>query len=334
MKKNLIIGPSFFYYNNSISRAFNKLGYDTKILSYDEPVHPFNIRNAVISKIFTPNNLISKGKLLFNQYICREFDSYLPELVFIYNGDIIDPDTIKYFKTKSKVVIWLLDGLYRHSGSALLANMVDAYFCFDKTDVTTLERKGTKAYFLPQACDTSIYKPLSLNKDIDILFVGMLYGYPKRIELINSIVNHFKHFNIQIYGIYKPIYKNPVKWLFREKRDIYKNKNISPQKVNLLYNRAKICVNIHHEQSKEGANPKVFEIAGSKSFQLSDWNPYIEETFPDKEIAMYHSKDEMIDLISFYLNHDTSEQIEKAYNNVINNHTFVNRIKEVLDIIY
>jgi spore maturation protein CgeB len=215
-----------------------------------------------------------------------------------------------------------------------LALYTDAFFCFEKDDVSELLSRGINAYFLPQACDTTTYHPLFLQKDIDILFVGTLYGYPKRIEFLKKIIACFKDYNIQIYGIYKPIYKNPIKWLFREHRKIFRNKNISPQEVNQLYNRAKICINIHHEQSKNGANPKVFEIAGSKSFQIADWNPYLETLFPENEIVLYHSEDELISLINSYLKKDTAVQTEKAYRNVINNHTFVNRIREVLTILY
>jgi spore maturation protein CgeB len=333
MKKALIIGPAFFTFNHSISNAFEKFQYSTEIICYDEPIHPFNLKNAILNKTLSDNRkLKEKSRLLFNKYVCNKFDEFSPNIVFIYNGDILNPDTISYFRKTAKVAIWLLDGLYRHPRVEELAPYTDAFFCFEKEDTLLLKSKGINSYFLPQACDTTIYYPLSIPQDIDILFVGTLYGYPKRIEFLKKIITCFKDYNIQIYGIYKPIYKNPIKWIFREHRKIFKNKNVSPQEVNKLYNRSKICINIHHEQSKNGANPKVFEIAGSKSFQIADWNPYLETLFPDDEIVLYHSGDELISLINSYLKKDTAIQTEKAYLNVINNHTFVNRISEVLSI--
>jgi spore maturation protein CgeB len=334
MKKTLIIGPSFFTFNQSISNAFERCQYTTEIICYDEPVHPFTIRNAILNKIVPdPQKLKAKSCLSFNKYVYNRFNAFSPDIVFIYNGDILNSETISYFRKTAKVAIWLLDGLYRHPRVEDLAPYADAFFCFEKDDVLLLKSKGINSYFLPQACDTTIYHPLSIPKDIDILFVGTLYGYPKRIELLKRIVNQYKDYNIQIYGIYKPVYKNPIKWLFREERKIFKNKNILPSEVNELYNRSKICINIHHEQSKNGANPKVFEIAGSKSFQIADWNPYLETLFPDNEIVLYHSEDELLSLIDSYLKKDTTVQAEKAYLNVINNHTFINRINEVLSIL-
>jgi spore maturation protein CgeB len=333
--KALIIGPSFFTFNQSISDAFEKCQYGTEIICYDEPIHPFTIRNAILNKIVPdPRKLKAKSRLLFNKYVRNRFDIFSPDIVFIYNGDILDSDTISYFRKTAKVAIWLLDGLYRHPRVEDLAPYTDAFFCFEKDDALVLKSKGIHSYFLPQACDTAIYYPLSIPKDIDILFVGTLYGYPKRIELLKRIVHQYKDYNIQIYGIYKPVYKNPIKWLFREHRKIFKNKNISPQEVNKLYSRAKICINIHHEQSKNGANPKVFEIAGSKSFQIADWNPFIESIFPAGEIPLYHSDNELLCMIENFLGKNSSSALaEKSYKNVLENHTFINRIREVIDIL-
>lgn len=334
MKNVLIIGPSFFYFNQSIADAFEELGFKTEVVSFDEPVHPFHWRNALMHK-FSPRKekLKEKSRKLFNVSIRNTFDRVRPDLVFIYNGDILEPDTINYFKESAKVAIWMLDGLSRHPRSEALAPLVDAYFCFEQEDVASLQQKGIKAYFLPQACDTRIYHPLDLPKDIDILFVGALYGYPKRIEYLKEAVDHFPDKKIEIYGVYKPIYKNPWKWLFREKRAIYKNKNVSPSEVNRLYNRAKICLNIHHEQSANGANPKVFEIAGAGAFQLVDWNPYIESLFPEDMVATFQTKEELLLNIEKYLQEEKEIQLRQNYDDAIRNNTFEKRIEEALRII-
>lgn len=334
MKKALIIGPSFFHYNESIGRAFRELGYQTQLLPYDEPLHPFTLKNSIIHKLsFNRERLKSKSRKAFNQFARKEFNVFNPDVVFIYNGDILEPETVICFKETAKVAVWMLDGVYRHPRSEALAPLVDAYFCFEKSDVALLEEKGIKSCFLPQACDTSIYYPVPMERDIDILFVGTLYNYPNRIKLLKSVVKRFPTLNIQVYGIYKPFYKNPLKWLFREKRTIFKNKNIPPPEVNRLYNRAKINLNIHHEQSGNGANPKVFEIAGARAFQLSDWNPYLESLFPCGEVGLFRTKEELFAMIDYYLPGNTTEAAEKANKEVVKNHTFVNRIREALTIL-
>lgn len=334
MNRVLIIGPSFFYFNQSIANAFEELGFEAEIVSFDEPLHPFHLKNKILHK-FSHNKerLKSKSRKLFNATIRERFDRFSPDLVFIYNGDILEAETIHYFRIRAKVAIWMLDGLSHHPRSETLSPLVDAYFCFEQEDVDTLRQKGITAHFLPQACDTRIYHPLGLKKDIDILFVGALYGYPKRIEYLKAVVDHFPDKKIEIYGVYKPIYKNPIKWLLREKRAFYKNKNVSPSEVNRLYNRSKICLNIHHEQSVNGANPKVFEIAGASAFQLVDWNPYIESVFPEDMIATFQTKEELIELIERYLQEGIEIQPTQNYDNAIMNNTFKKRIEEAIRII-
>lgn len=334
MRKVLIIGPSFFYYNYSIGRAFEQLGFDYKIIQYDEPVHPFNLKNKLLNKVLKDKSVLQeKSRKSFNALLLDAYKTYSPELVFIYNGDIIELDTVHIFKQTAKVVVWMLDGVYRHPRSEALAPVVDAYFCFEQEDVNYLVNKGIKAYFLPQACDTSIYHPLNLKKDIDILFVGALYGYPNRIKLLQKVIERFPQYNIKIYGRYKPWYKNPLKWLLREKRNIFMNRNVSPEEVNRLYNRSKICLNIHHEQSKNGANPKVFEITGSGAFQLVDDNPYIKTIFKNEEVFIYHNEEELISFIDACLGSNVCEYSQSGYRSVSQNHTFVNRIKTVLEFV-
>jgi spore maturation protein CgeB len=123
-------------------------------------------------------------------------------------------------------------------------------------------------------------------------------------------------------------------WLTRERRDIYKNCNTTSEQLNLDYNKSRVVLNVHHEQQKNGANPKVFEIAATRAYQICDVNPYIEELFPNGEIGIYHNEEELFELIDYALSHDMSEQAESARQIVVNNHTFVNRIQQMLNILY
>ena len=335
-QKVLIIGPAFFGYNYSIKHAFDALGYESEVLQYDGLIHPFNWKNAVLNKISPSNKwLKEKCKRNFNRLAIETHRSFSPDLVFIYNGDILTPQSITQFKQKSKVAIWLLDGADLHPDSTALAPFVDAYFCFERTDVEQIKKFNRRTYFLPQAYDPNIYYPIAnCKKEIDVLFVGNLYFYPNRVRLLKSLAKQLKgKYTLKVYGVYKPIYKNPLKWLFREERTIFLNKNISPKEVNRLYNQSKLCLNIHHHQTKEGANPKVFEICGSGAFQVVDSNPFIAEMFPKNSIATYQSEEECIEQILQLLHSDVSVQAAEAHRTVSEKHTFTARISEALRII-
>ena len=59
--KSLIIGPKFHYFNLSVERAFHALGYETRVLSYDNPVHPYT--RSLLSAIPVPDPIVEKKRV-------------------------------------------------------------------------------------------------------------------------------------------------------------------------------------------------------------------------------------------------------------------------------
>ena len=173
-----------------------------------------------------------------------------------------------------------------------------------------------------------------MAKDLDIVFAGDLWQSKKRRQLIQAVVSHYNDRTIRVWGIYKPWYKGFWQWITRERRDVYTNRNASAEQLNLDYNRAKVVLNIHHEQQKDGANPKVFEICASGAYQLCDANPYIESLFPNGEVGLYHNEQELFALIDYALTHDMSAQAQAAREQIISHHTFKQRIETVLHAVY
>jgi len=338
MKKVLIISSPFYDYQISVGRAFESLGYQVKIETYDEPIHPFRGLLKWRHK-FTRDKeaLRAKSRAKYDSYIKQVYDDYQPDIVFSYNGTILLDERLDYFRQKSKVVLWMYDSVQRPDRARCEKHIdhADAVFCFEERDVEYFAKQGKTAYFLPLACDTTVYYPIDHpEKDIDILYVATLYTSARRLRLINMVVNHFPQAKILVYGWYKPFVKMPLKWLFREKRDIFKNVNIPPQKVNELFSHTKIALNIHHEQTFHGANQRLFEACGAGVYQICDANPYIESVFPNGEVGLYHNNEEMFAQISWALDENNREEREKraraAYEIIIQHHTFVARIKEML----
>ena len=203
---------------------------------------------------------------------------------------------------------------------------------FEKTDVEKLKKEGIESFFLPLALDESVYSPINnQKKDIDLLFVGNLNS--KRQSILEKLIKDFLRLNIQIYGGYVGLIPSErhFKYYFKGYKKYYKNKSITPNEVNKLYSRTKIAINIHHEQSKYGCNPRFFEILGTKTFQLVDNNKFIDEYFFDKVVS-YKSYSDLKNKIEKYLFDDITRSIiaEKGYQEVIKNHTFKQRIGYIL----
>lgn len=335
MKRVLIIGPNFYNFVAAVASAFESLGYDVRYEMYDNPIHPYDFAAKLRYKLAQDKLALKiKSRKEYTPYIERVVDEYQPSIIFLLNGDMVEPMALNGFRKMAKVYLWCYDSITRFPIIKEYIDYVDRFYCYESTDIDIFEAEGKRAYFLPQACDTSIYKPLhSVERDIDILFVGDIYHSSRRQYYLSKIVEAFPDNRIKFCGIYKPWYKNPIKTLLRERRDIYTNHNLPSRDVNELYNRAKVVVNIHIEQQKDGANPKFFEICGSGAYQVCDANPFIESLVQRVPVALYRDDKELVQQIKWALdNPEAAKNVAaRAYRVVVDRETFKNRIKCVVE---
>lgn len=332
MPKALIIGPDFFNFNAAASGAFASAGYDVSVAEYGTPVDPYDRCNKWRYKLAPCKEAWRERNRWERQgHFIGIFDSYRPEIVFILNGEVLLPETLDYFRSRARVALWCFDSVKHIPAVQGHIDHVDLFYCYDRGDIEFYAAQGKRALFLPQAADEAIYHPLQgVHKDIDILFVGDLYHSPRRQRYIRGVVEAFPGRKIKVAGIYKPWYKNPLKALLRERRDIYTNRNVAPEDVNKLYNRARVVLNIHNEQQSDGANPKVFEICASGAYQICDANPYIRSLFPGGEVGLYDTPEQLQGLIAQALQGDMSSRAGAACRFVLDNHTFSCRIGQVI----
>lgn len=330
----LIIGPHYYNFLPAVSNAFQELGWQTDVVGYDTPVHPYTTWMKCKYKLCRDKERIrKKSREKFSKFIKQRFTEYQPDVVFIMNGDILEPPTLDFFRQSAKVALWFFDNRKAIPISIGHVDHVNALFCFDRDDVDWYADQGKKAFFLPQACDPAIYRPLNLEKKIDILFIGNLFYSPKRKALMNAVIDRFPEQKIVVYGWYQPWFKGVWKWLTRPHKDIYKNVNVTSEQANVLYNRTRIALNIHQERQTNGANPRIFEICGTGAYQVCDRNPYVESLFPDGSVGFYGNKEELFALLSDALANDKFELAQRAMQTVLCDHTFKNRIETVLSVL-
>ena len=334
MSRVLIIGPNYFNFLPAVEKAFSELGWETDVLPFDNPVHPYTPWMKWRYKLSRHREALqARGRAVFRTEAISRLDAFRPDLVFLLNGDIFEDETLDEIRSGGvKIALWLFDNRERLPRSVTEVGHVDRLFCFEQRDVDWFRAQGwDNVSFLPQACDPDVYRPLEgVAKDIDILFVGNLYGSAKRKETMEAVIRAFPQRCIEVYGLYQPWYKGVLKCWYRPHKDIFKNRTIPPAAVNALYNRARIVLNIHQELQQSGANPRVFEICGSGAYQICDGNDYIRSLFPDGSVGLYDSEQELLTLLGRALEEDPSAQAEAAHRTVYGQHTFVNRMAQVL----
>ncbi|MFI3296187.1 MAG: glycosyltransferase [bacterium] len=337
-EKVLIISSDYFGYHNSVARGFAKLGFETKVETYDEPIHPFKgVLKWRHKFAFDKESLRQKSRNTYNNYIKDIYDNYKPNIVFMFNATILEKSTLDYFKQGgTKLILWMYDSVL-HPDRIRGINHIDAVdlmCCFEQKDVDYYAQKGKVAHFLPMASDTSVYYPIKiLQKDIDILFVGVIYTSAKRVEILEKLATRYKDKKLCFYGYYKPYFKDPLGFITMKNRDIFKNLNIQPHQVNELYSRTKIALNIHSGQTFNGANPRLFEASGAGAYQICDSNPYIASIFKNGEVGLYDNFDKLCELIDFALANDMSEKALAARQIVEQEHIFDKRVEQILGLL-
>lgn len=337
-RRVLIISSNYFGYHLSVARAFEKLGFEIKVETYDEPIHPFKGLLKWRHKFsFDKESLRQKSRAKYNNYIKSIYGEYKPNIVFMFNGTILEESTLDYFKQGgAKLILWMYDSILHPDRLRGVNHIdyVDLMCCFEQKDVDYYAQQGKIAHFLPMASDTSVYYQIKgLQRDIDILFVGVIYTSAKRIELLEKLATRYKDKKLCFYGYYKPYFKDPLGFIMMKNRDIFKNRNIQPQQVNELYSRTKIALNIHSGQTFNGANPRLFEASGAGAYQICDSNPYISSIFKNGEVGLYDNFDKLCELIDFALANDMSEKALAARQIVEQEHTFNNRVKKILELL-
>lgn len=332
VKKALIIGPKFHYFMGSIERGFQSSGYDTRVVAYDTPLHPWNFFNKLRWKFSEKENSIALSRERFSCDVLSELKDYNPSFVFVVNGDMITESCVRRLKEVAPLALWLFDSIKKYPACESVVRVADHVFCYERQDIPYIkEHYDREATFLPQAVDETLYYKVDAEKNLDIVFAGDIWQSSKRWRIVQEVVRHFgKRCSIRIWGRAALLSKTPIRYLRLKLQHprIWKNRNATAEQLNDDYNRARVVLNIHNEQQTDGANPKVYEIAATGSYQLCDRNPYIETHFPNGEVGFYDDVTDLMDKIEVALK--TNPSGERARQCVLSEDTMTARVRHIL----
>ncbi len=192
------------------------------------------------------------------------------------------------------------------------------------------------ALYLPLAAQPNLHRPLPLSPfeqktfGAEISFLGA--GYPNRCLAFER----FAHLDFKIWGT-EWEHAPKIKHLVQQN-----GRRISPEEAVKIYNGTSINLNLHSSvQTKnlvsqgDFVNPRTFELAACKAFQLVDKRELMPELFAEDELATFTSLDELAEKIEFYKNNpEEREKIsQKAQQRVLQDHTYAKRMQTLLGFI-
>lgn len=235
----------------------------------------------------------------------------------------------------------------------LIEDLAPAYdYCLvpEKFRLEDYKRIGANPIYFQEAANPQIYKPLNLNKSLDVTFVGSKYG--DRVEFINHLTSNSIHVNVFGSGWkYRPI-KDTIKKIFKPQQVVFPKKSkylvtgniVSDKDYVELYSKSKINIGFSSCGDTHKSGERIlqirlrdFEAPMCGAFYITEYQPDIEEFFNvGKEIVCYYTKEDLVEKVKYYLNHDSErEKIAKAgYLRCLREHTWQQRFSKLFDEIF
>lgn len=336
----LVVGPALAdfdpHYNRSIARGLLEEGYEVDVATFYVPTPPGLVNRVRIDlgMALGRPEYYQRYVRQFNRDLVERYRRLRPDVVIVVRGCKVWPETLEAMQDSARV-LWCHDAPQRCGLDGDQLRGYETRFLFDPVDVAWLaDAHGLDSEFLPVGYDPAVYHPKPhVEKDIDVFFIGAYY--PERRETLELLARRLSHRRLRFYGRHIR-YREPKTWAKAAAYGLaspgtFVNRSLDAPAIRDLYVRSRICLNMHHAQTQEGCNPRVFEILGSGAFQLCDELPYLRRNF-DGIVPTYRGFDELCEKIETYLQDDGERErsASRGLERVLDEHTFHRRVQHIL----
>ncbi len=296
-------------YPDNFSReklALEELGH--KVTLFNSYLHKKIFSNKIINSAFNrlPDNFIYNN---LNKDLITLVKSDSFDLMIVYYGKEIHPDTLRLIKTKIPILInWNGDELFNKlNNNKYLLDSISIYdiHCSPRHHLKDeYISKGVKNFFEVDWYYKSIIEtPIIRNPIYNGNFIGS--WSTKRENLISQISDC----SLLVHG-----------WGWTKKSKC-RDKNLRPLlkefEMNQLFNQSKISINILTDENRDYINFRNYEIPSQFGFQISEKSTKIQEIFEEnKNIVCFESGEELNDKYNYYIKNDSEREkiVLNSYN--------------------
>lgn len=293
-----------------------------------------NIQIPVERQYYLENSFLQ----VVSQAILAKVEAFEPDLVLGMAQAPLTHQALKRLrKDNIPTAMWFMEDHRLFTYWKSFAPYYD-YFAVIQKDplLAELTELGVTAFYLPLAALPQVHLPLELSSaekhrfGADISFMGS--GYPNRREAFRELTR----LNFKIWGtewendhLLAPLVQQG-------------GTRISPEDAVKIYNASKINLNLHSSINPETlvtggdfVNPRTFELAACRAFQLVDERTLLPELFNADELATFSSMDDLKEKIDYYLSHEDERMAlaRRGQERVLKDHTYQQRMASLLDFI-
>jgi len=340
-----------FYQSNGMAQAFNRLGYDTRIIvpeAYNLQVlwakkHSIFLYfkwffNKISRRLKFDNNSDYRFAYLDDSFeiLYHQVKDYKPEIVYFYSNILITRDQLDNLKSLGcKLVIQWTTPIWKHYNYPF--QKFDLIISAAPQLVTYFSSIGLNSIYLQQCFDKDLLDKIAVNSNNylgDVVFIGSFtLGHMSRFDYLEYLLA--SGVDVQIYGFGKEnlpkdslvsrAMKDPVFGV-----EMYK-----------LYSKFKIALHFPTtgnekdfiDWSTHAGAKRIFEITGSGTCLITPYQNNLADLFDlENDIVCFKDKFELKNQIEFLLLNE-SRRNQIASNGKIKTtkfHSFDNRVCELV----
>lgn len=343
-----------FPYNNwrgrflkSIQKTFDRLGFETRMCNkYSAPFINKVLRRVNIKKIV--EHATTNKEIDYNRDVIKQLTTFKPDIFYNISGSNLYPETIKKIRDdlKCTTVCFVADNpcdpaSQRDKYFAMSLRYYDILLLPEPIWMKIINNLAPQTKVIPSfgGYDPDLFHPVNNNciteEDIirfscDVSFTGASYFKNPEGSYRAGILGQLTDFNIKLWG--------DKAWQYRfqfysKLSKAYQGNRLSYEELRKLYTISSINLNIPSPQILTGFQPRVFEIAATKGFQIIDHSNELYKIFDEEEVVTFKNLGELKEKIRYYLDHDKEREniIEKMHNKVVENYTWKNQVKKIIN---
>lgn len=336
-------------YAEAFYNGFKKLGIETYKFSWKEYFKHYqyaefyatdnNIFKSIYYK-FQNKYLVGPVLKKINNDLLRLVKEILPDLVFIYRGTHIYPETLKQIKIKTNALIFGYNNddpfsdihpkyLWRYFIKCL--PYYDHIFAYRPKNIKDYLNLGFKkvSILMPYYVKEFNYPIKKIQHNCDVIFIGH-YEPDGRDDAIKLLIEN--DINVKLYGTG---WKSSKFYRYFLKK-LGSIKPIYGDKYNVALNLAKIALAFFSKINNDVYTRRCFEIPATKTMMISEYTDEMNRLFREGiEAEYFRNHKELLKKVKYYLSNPEKIKIiaEAGYKRLLSEgHEVTDRCRQIINV--
>ncbi|MBA7529198.1 hypothetical protein ES705_21391 [subsurface metagenome] len=335
-----------------IAEGFKENGIEPIILNYTDVKTSYEsyYKTLKLHQINYFNKKHFDNKIVkYNNEVIEKSRKLRPDLFLTFSGGFLLPSTVDFLRNnlKVKTISIVADNPFDSSREKYFPMALPYYdhiFVCDSIWIENISKvvgKDVKIHKYTLGYSPKYFYPISQNEisplDIenfscDMSFTGSNYSNKAEGAYRSGIINQLDSFNVKLWG--DETWKE--RFIYHKNlQKFYQGIRLSWSDLRKLYTLSTINLNLPSPQAFTTFQPRTFNVAAVKGFQIIDKRPDLYNYFKEDELVTFETIPELIEKAKYFINNpgDRKSNVENLYNKIVNRFTWQNQVKLLLDII-